>query len=384
MTRRLTVLTIFGTRPEAIKLAPVIRELDRHPGRVRSVVCVTAQHRQMLDQALELFAIRPEHDLNLMRDRQDLTMLTAQVLTAVAPVLAEVRPDWVLVQGDTTTTLAASLAAFYAQAPVAHVEAGLRTHDRRAPFPEEINRRCTACLASLHFAPTETARQALLAEGVPPEAIEVTGNTVIDALAWARERVRDCPPALPPGLAQATAGKRIVLVTGHRRESFGEGFEQICLALRDLAERHPDVCVVYPVHLNPRVQDSVYPILRGVEGIVLLDPLPYSAFVWLMDRCHLILTDSGGIQEEAPALRKPVLVMRAATDRPESIAAGNARLVGVSRAAISGAAEQLLADDDAYRRMASAPNPYGDGQAAQRIVAALLERARPEDTLPAA
>ena len=332
---------IFGTRPEAIKLCPLVLELRKHPEfGVR--VCVTAQHRQMLDQVLEVFGVTPDADLNLMAPNQSLPELTARAVTAVFAWLERERPDLVIVQGDTTTTFAAALAAYYLKIPVAHVEAGLRTGDRYAPFPEEINRRLTTHLAELHFAPTAAARDHLLREGVPAEKIHVTGNTVIDALLWVREKVRREPPELPAGLAEAIEGKRVILVTGHRRESFGAPFAAICRAVSDIVARFPDVAAVYPVHLNPNVQEPVRRILGGLERVLLLPPLDYAPFVWLMDRASLILTDSGGVQEEAPSLGKPVLVMRETTERPEGIAAGCAELVGVSRAGIAAAAARWL------------------------------------------
>ena len=372
----LTILTVFGTRPEAVKMAPVVWEMAKYPERIHSVICVTAQHRQMLDQVLDLFGIVPDYDLDLMRERQTLAGLTARILVALEPVLAEVKPDWVLVQGDTTTVMAASLAAFYQGIKVGHVEAGLRTDNKRAPFPEEINRRITSVVADLHFAPTERARSALLAEGVSSEAIRVTGNTVIDALLWVRDRVTRQPPLLSTTLSESFANKRLILVTCHRRESFGSGLEQICLALRDLAQSHPDICIVYPVHLNPNVREPVYRILGNVERIHLIDPQPYSHFVWLMNRAYLILTDSGGIQEEAPSLGKPVLVMRETTERPEGIAAGNACLVGSDRLRIVTEAEDILSNDKRYRRMAVAGNPYGDGKSAARVIRSLLSYGR--------
>jgi UDP-N-acetylglucosamine 2-epimerase (non-hydrolysing) len=372
----LTVLSVFGTRPEAIKMAPVVWELAKHPDCVRSIVCVTAQHRQMLDQVLDLFHIVPDHDLDLMQERQTLAQLTARVLVALEPVLAEVKPDWVLVQGDTTTVMAVSLVAFYHNIKVGHVEAGLRTNNKRAPFPEEINRRITSVTADLHFAPTEHARLALLAEGIPDAAIRVTGNTVIDALLWVRDVVRQQPPTLPDGLSEVIANKRLILVTGHRRESFGGGFEQICLALRDLAQRHCDLCIVYPVHLNPNVQEPVYRILGDVERVHLIDPLPYAPFIWLMNQAYLILTDSGGVQEEAPSLGKPVLVMRETTERPEGIMAGNACLVGSDRVEIVSQTQHLLLNAERYERMSVAANPYGGGKAAVQIVGSLLRYER--------
>ncbi len=368
----LTILSVFGTRPEAIKMAPVVLELKRHPDDIRSLICVTAQHREMLDQMLDLFGIVPDFDLDLMQDRQSLTQLTARVLTALDAVLANVQPDWVLVQGDTTTVMAVSLAAFYHGIKVGHIEAGLRTHDRKSPYPEEINRRLTSVLADLHFAPTEAARQALLREGVPEVAIRVTGNTVIDALLWVRERMRGKPPELANGLKKAISGKKVLLVTAHRRESFDRGLEEICWALREIVSRNQDVCIVYPVHLNPRVRNPVFRILRDQDRIYLTDPLSYAPFVWLMDQSYLILTDSGGIQEEAPSLGKPVLVMREKTERPEGILAGNAILVGTNRRRIVLETNRMLSVSSYYRQMALANNPYGDGCAAKRIVEELL------------
>lgn len=369
----LKVLSVFGTRPEAIKMAPIIRELGRYTNEVVSIVCVTAQHREMLDQVLELFQIKPNYDLNIMQIQQTLPQLTARILMALESVLNEVKPDWVLVQGDTTTVLATSLVSFYHNVRIGHVEAGLRTHDKRAPFPEEINRRVTSVIADLHFAPTETARQRLLAEGIPDGAIYVTGNTIVDALLWAKELVERVPPPLPKGLREAVDGRRLILVTGHRRESFGKGLEQICLALRDLAQSHRDVSIVYPVHLNPNVKEPVYRILTKVPSVYLIDPLPYGSFVWLMSQAYLILTDSGGIQEEAPSLGKPVLVMREKTERPEGIAAGNACLSGTNRAQIVSQAHDILENQTRYRQMSLARNPYGDGRAAARVVGAILD-----------
>jgi len=368
----LTVLSMFGTRPEAIKMAPVITELARHSDLVRSVTCVTAQHRQMLDQVLQTFQICPDYDLDLMQERQPLAQLTACILQAFEPILIKVEPDWMLIQGDTTTVMATSLVAFYHNIRVGHIEAGLRTNNKRAPFPEEINRRITSVIADLHFAPTEHARQALLAEGIADSAIRVTGNTVIDALFWVRNLAREHPPVLPSGLLESTAGKRLILVTGHRRESFGEGLDQICLALRELVQSNDDICIVYPVHLNPNVREPVFRILQGVQRVHLIDPLPYASFVYLMDRAYLILTDSGGIQEEAPSLGKPVLVMRDTTERPEGIEVGNVCLVGTHRSRIVEQTLDLLANEERYRKMAMARNPYGDGKAASRIVESLL------------
>ncbi len=383
--RRVRVLSVFGTRPEAIKMAPVVLRLAAHPG-FEAKVCVTAQHRRMLDSVLEAFAIRPDFDLDVMRERQSLCGIAARVLDGLEPVLARFRPDRVLVHGDTTTTLAAALAAFYHKIPVGHVEAGLRTGDLFAPWPEEANRKLTAVVTDLHFAPTERARRALLAEGVPAERILVTGNTVIDALFLARARLR-ADPALERAIAARFAflrpDRRLVLVTGHRRESFGTGFENICRALAELARRNPDVEILYPVHLNPNVHEPVFRILGGLPSVHLIEPVDYLPFVHLMDRAHLVITDSGGIQEEAPSLGKPVLVMREVTERPEAIEAGTVRLVGTDPARILDESERLLRDPAAYRRMANAVNPYGDGRAAERIVAA-LERAHGLAAAPAA
>lgn len=362
------ILFVFGTRPEAIKLAPVILELRARP-EFRPLVCVTAQHREMLDQVLDTFAVRPDHDLDIMRPGQDLFDVTARCLAELKPVLEKERPDWVIVQGDTTTVFAAALASFYLGIRVAHVEAGLRTYDKRRPFPEEINRRLTSPLADLHFAPTESARGNLLAEGVPESAIHVTGNTVVDALFYVRDQYRGRWPQ-PPGMRPIPAGKRLVLVTGHRRESFGEGFELICRALRRIAERS-DVEVVYPVHLNPNVQGPVFRILGNLPNVQLIEPLSYVPFVGLMEASYLILTDSGGIQEEGPSLGKPVLVMREVTERPEAVEAGTVKLVGTDVHKIVGEAFNLLDNPAAYERMSRAHNPYGDGQASRRIAQVL-------------
>jgi UDP-N-acetylglucosamine 2-epimerase (non-hydrolysing) len=355
-------------------MAPVVRALAKEPG-LESRVCVTAQHRQMLDQVLKLFAITPDYDLNLMRAGQDLTDITVQVLLGLREVLAEAKPDLVLVHGDTTTTCAASLAAFYQRIPVGHVEAGLRTGDIYAPWPEEMNRRVTGRIAEWHFAPTERARESLLREGVPTDRIRVTGNTVIDALLDVAQRLRE-DDGLKPEMAERFAyldpRRRLILVTGHRRENFGGGFERVCQALGTLADR-PDVEIVYPVHLNPNVQEPVRRILAGRANVHLIEPLDYLPFVALMDRADLLITDSGGVQEEAPSLGKPVLVMRETTERPEAVEAGTVRLVGTDSALIVREATRLLDDPDAYLRMARAHNPYGDGQAARRIVDFLKE-----------
>jgi len=362
------ILTVFGTRPEAIKLAPVILELQKHPAHLENLVCVTAQHREMLDQVLEWFQIEPDYDLNLMQPDQGLAGFASRALVSISKVLQEVRPDVVLVQGDTTTVMMTALAAFYQHIPVGHVEAGLRTRNRYNPFPEEINRRIAGVLATYHFAPTERAAAALRAEQVPEEDIFVTGNTVVDALLMTVQH----PVALK--LDFSLDGRTLILVTAHRRESFGAPFESLCLALRDLAERNVNVEIVYPVHLNPRVRDPVGRILSEQSRIHLLEPLRYEQFIHLMVQAYLILTDSGGIQEEAPVLGKPTLVMREATERPEAIEAGTARLVGTDRHRIVAETERLLYDKEAYRTMAQAGSPFGDGRAAKRIVDILLSR----------
>lgn len=365
------ILSIFGTRPEAIKMAPVVKELAKYSTLFDSRVCVTAQHRQMLDQVLELFAIQPEFDLDIMKPGQSLTDVTCNVLQGLAPVLEEFRPDVVLVHGDTTTTMAASLAAYYQKIPVGHVEAGLRTGNIYSPWPEEMNRRLAGAISRFHFAPTQRSAENLLREGVATEAILVTGNTVIDALLGVVERVRT-----DAGLQRQMAGrfafldhgKRLILVTGHRRENFGEGFEQICQALKSLAEAHGDVEILYPVHLNPNVQEPVKRILGGTPSVHLVDPQDYLPFVYLMDRATLLITDSGGVQEEAPSLGKPVLVMRDTTERPEAVTAGTVKLVGTDAAKIVAEATRLLTDRGAFETMSRAHNPYGDGLASARIV----------------
>jgi UDP-N-acetylglucosamine 2-epimerase (non-hydrolysing) len=354
-------------------MAPVIRELKNHGNHILTKVCVTAQHRTMLDQTLSVFQIVPDYDLQVMQPNQQLSTLTARVLVEMEKVLESEHPDWVLVQGDTTTSMAAGLAAFYRRTKVGHIEAGLRTRDKYQPFPEEIDRRILDLIADLCFAPTEVARQALLSEGVPDSAIRVTGNTVIDALLWVRDRNHERRPLLPLNLDKVLGNNRVVLITGHRRESFGTPFETICLAIRDLAELCTSVHFVYPVHLNPNVQAPVRRLLGGMPNVHLIDPLPYDAFVCMMERAAVILTDSGGVQEEAPSLGKPVLVMREATERPEGIEAGNARLVRTDRRQIVTETKRLLEDEIHYQTASEARNPYGDGHAARRIVEALLE-----------
>jgi len=373
--RYLRVLMVIGTRPEAIKMAPVIRALAAEET-ISGRVCVTAQHRQMLDQVLQLFAIRPDYDLDLMQPNQDLTDLTAEVLIGLRPVLQDCNPDLVLVQGDTITTWAAALVAYYQRIPVGHVEAGLRTGNIYAPWPEEMNRHLTTSLAELHFAPTERARLNLLREGVKDTSITVTGNTVIDALLDVVQRLRT-DSALRHRVEAPfdflDPARRLILVTGHRRENFGTGFERICRALATLARR-PDVQILYPVHLNPNVQGPVRHLLGGTDNIHLIAPLDYLPFVALMDRAYLLLTDSGGIQEEAPALGKPVLVMRDTTERSEAIKAGTARLVGTDTSTIVAEVTKLLDDKQVYRAMSGAHNPYGDRHAAARIAATLRAR----------
>jgi UDP-N-acetylglucosamine 2-epimerase (non-hydrolysing) len=376
----LCVLSIFGTRPEAIKMAPVVHALRACPNEIASLVCVTAQHRQMLDQVLELFHVAPDVDLNLMAPGQTLPALTARVITGVEDVLARLQPDLVLVQGDTTTVMAAALAAFYRRIPVGHVEAGLRTNDRYNPFPEEINRRIAGQLATLHFAPTARAADALRREGLSPETIHVTGNTVIDALHWvvaqpAPTEVESLLADLGCGTGRADA-RRLVLVTAHRRESFGAPFEQICLGLRELARRNRDVTLVYPVHLNPNVREPVQRLLAHEERIHLIEPLSYLPFAHLMKAAHLVLTDSGGVQEEAPSLGVPVLVLRRETERQEAVEAGTVKLIGPDAEAIVRESERLLHDEAAYAAMSSAVSPYGDGHSAERIAQIILTWAR--------
>lgn len=374
------ILTVLGTRPEAIKLAPVIRALDRRAraGTLRSVVCGTGQHREMLDQVLRLFELEPDYDLAVMEADQTPCQVAAAVLQRLEPVLEAERPDWLLVQGDTTTVAAAALGAYYHRIQVGHVEAGLRTHDKWRPFPEEVNRRVAGVVADLHFAPTARARDNLLAEGVPATRIAVTGNPVIDALHWVAER-----PATPDvtrlladlGLDRADAeqGPRLVVVTAHRRENFGAPLLEICQALGDLATRYgPALQLVYPVHLNPNVWDPVHRVLAGLPNVHLVPPLDYLPLVHLLKHAHLVLTDSGGIQEEAPGLGVPVLVLREVTERPEAVTAGTVRIVGASRPRIVAEASRLLDDATAHAAMAHTVNPYGDGRAAERIVGTLL------------
>ena len=375
--KRIRVLCVFGTRPEAIKMAPVVKALRDRPDRVDCVVCVTAQHREMLDQVLDVFDIVPDRDLDLMTPNQTLAQVTSRVLVAMDEVISQERPDWVLVQGDTTTVMATSLAAFYHQVKVGHVEAGLRTGDKYHPFPEEINRKVADAVCDLHFAPTEATRDNLLREGVPAKSILVTGNTVVDALLDVAARPFETEGSELEGIP---FDKRLILVTAHRRENHGQPIRDICQALHTLAERYaqagayaPGIHIVYPVHRNPNIQGPVYELLSGVDNITLLPPLSYRPFVYLMKSCHLVLTDSGGLQEELPGLDKPVLLLREVTERPEAVEAGAVRVVGTEPAVIVAAAGELLDDAIAYRAMAQAPNPYGDGRAGQRIVQAILD-----------
>lgn len=377
-----SVMLVFGTRPEAIKMAPLVKEFQKHPDKFRTTVCVTGQHRQMLDQVLEIFGITPDYDLNIMKQGQDLYDVTARVLTGMRSVLDEARPDLVLVHGDTTTSTAAALAAFYKQIPVGHVEAGLRTHNIYSPWPEEMNRQITGRMASWHFAPTPLSRSNLTAEAVPEERILVTGNTVIDALHVVVDRIRN-DSGLADGLKESLrlagydtertdAGRRLVLITGHRRENFGEGFLNICRAIKALSEKYPEVDFVYPMHLNPNVRRPIHEVfgqeLSGLGNMFFIEPLEYLSFVFLMEKSYIVLTDSGGIQEEAPGLGKPVLVMRDTTERPEALEAGTVRLVGTDCGRIASEVSSLMDSPDAYTRMSRAVNPYGDGRACPRIV----------------
>lgn len=371
------ILLVFGTRPEAIKMAPLVKALQNDTERFETKVCVTAQHRQMLDQVLEVFDIVPDYDLNIMAPNQDLYDITSKVLLGLRDVLKEFRPDTVLVHGDTTTSMAASLAAFYQQIAVGHVEAGLRTYDMLSPWPEEMNRQVTDRICTYYFAPTEQSKQNLLQENIEESKIYVTGNTVIDALLMAVDII-----ARKPGVKERiqkelqekgyTVGQRqYILVTGHRRENFGEGFLHICTAIKELAAKHPDMDIVYPVHLNPNVQKPVYELLSGLDNVYLISPLDYLPFIYAMQHSTLLLTDSGGVQEEAPSLGKPVLVMRNTTERPEAVEAGTVKLVGTDASAIVSSVTELLRDKKLYRRMSETHNPYGDGQACRRILEAL-------------
>ncbi len=380
-----TIMSVFGTRPEAIKMAPLVKELAKHTDRFRSVVCVTGQHRQMLDQVLRIFDIQPDYDLDIMQQGQDLYDVTSRVLLGMRDVLRRARPDIVLVHGDTTTSTAAALAAFYEQIPVGHVEAGLRTHDIYSPWPEEMNRQITGRIATYHFSPTPLSRANLTAEGVADEKIVVTGNTVIDALYMVVDKIKS-DESLDAYLgnvlreagydpARLSDGRRMVLITGHRRENFGEGFINMCRAIKHLTERYPEVDFVYPMHLNPNVRKPIHEVfgenLTNLGNMFFIEPLEYLSFVYLMEKADVVLTDSGGIQEEAPGLGKPVMVMRDTTERPEALSAGTVRLVGTDYDRIVGEVSRLLDDESAYEAMSRAVNPYGDGKACGRIIEAL-------------
>ena len=374
------IMLVFGTRPEAIKMCPLVKEFQKYPEEFETLVCVTGQHREMLDQVLQIFGVKPDYDLNIMKQGQDLYDVTSRVLVGMRDVLDEAKPDVVLVHGDTTTSMAAALAAFYRQIPVGHVEAGLRTRNIYSPWPEEMNRQITGRIATFDFAPTPLSRQNLLDEGVNPEKITVTGNTVIDALHWVVDNVMEkgYAPADPLVASLPQNGRRMVLITGHRRENFGEGFISMCTAIRDLARKYPDVDFVYPMHLNPNVRKAVGEVFgseisrqaRNDKGgnLFFIEPLDYLDFVYLMSRSYLVLTDSGGIQEEAPGLGKPVLVMRDTTERPEALEAGTVRLVGTDYDRIMAEVSALMDDPAHYRAMSQAVNPYGDGKACPRIV----------------
>lgn len=375
-------MLVFGTRPEAIKMAPLVKELQKHTDELETTVCVTGQHREMLDLVLKIFEIKPDYDLNIMKQGQDLYDVTARVLTGMRDVLKEAQPDMVLVHGDTTTSTAAALAAFYQQIPVGHVEAGLRTHNIYSPWPEEMNRQLTGRIAAYNFAPTSLSRQNLLSEGIDAGKIAVTGNTVIDALYWVMNKIKQ-NPLLAKELEQILAsagyqverlanGRKMILITGHRRENFGEGFIHICHAIKELAEKNPDVDFVYPMHLNPNVRQPIHEVfgddLSNFGNLFFIEPLEYLSFVYLMEKSFIVLTDSGGIQEEAPGLGKPVLVMRDTTERPEALEAGTVKLVGTDCRTIVNEVSALLGSRDAYEAMSKAVNPYGDGKASIRIM----------------
>ena len=381
-------MLVFGTRPEAIKMAPLVKEFQKQKERIETVVCVTGQHREMLDQVLEIFDIKPDYDLNIMKQGQDLYDVTARVLTGMREVLKEVKPDVVLVHGDTTTSTAAALATFYQQIPVGHVEAGLRTHNIYSPWPEEMNRLLTGRLATYHFSPTPLSRNNLIKESIDDRNIIVTGNTVIDALYWVVDKIKnnkELNNELENVLSKAgydvnrlNNGKKLVLITGHRRENFGDGFINMCTAIKDLMVKYPDVDFVYPMHLNPNVRKPIHEVfgenLSGLKNMFFIEPLEYLSFVYLMEKSSIVLTDSGGIQEEAPGLGKPVLVMRNTTERPEALNAGTVKLVGTDYNKIVNEVSSLIDDKAAYEKMSKAVNPYGDGLACGRIVNALLYR----------
>lgn len=372
------VMSVFGTRPEAIKMAPLVKKLNADPD-INSVLCVTAQHREMLDQVLELFELKPDYDLNIMKPNQTLAMITANVLTGMEEVLIKERPDIVLVHGDTSTTFSAALAAFYQKIPVGHVEAGLRTYDMYSPFPEEVNRVLTGHMASIHFAPTERNRSNLMKEGIPEDRIAITGNTVVDALLEVAGKPYEFEDETLKNID--FENKRVIAVTCHRRENLGEYMVHIFSAIREIAEEFDDVEVVYPVHLNPKVRATANEILSGCDNVHLIDPLSYQPFVNLMAKSYFIITDSGGMQEEAPSLGKPVLVVRRETERPEALAAGTVKLAGVEQATIAAMARELLTDKSAYDAMAHAENPYGDGHACDKIIEALKNMKWPEGAI---
>jgi UDP-N-acetylglucosamine 2-epimerase (non-hydrolysing) len=366
------VMLIFGTRPEAIKMCPLALKLQEYRKRLKTIVCVTAQHREMLDQFLSLFNVKQDYDLNLMKKNQTLHDITSEALIGTGKIIEKEKPDMVIVQGDTTTTFAASLAAYYNKVKIGHVEAGLRTFNKYSPFPEEMNRRLTSTIADIHFAPTENSKKNLLEEGVSTKNIFVTGNTVIDALLWVKEKVKQNKTGYDE-LRGIDFGKRIILVTGHRRESFGRGLVNICNALKMIAIRNKEVEIVYPVHLNPNVRKPVSNILGNVKNIRLMAPLGYEPFVYLMDKAYFVISDSGGIQEEVPSLGKPVLITRSVTERPEALKAGATKLVGTDPKRISQEASQLLNDGESYNRMSKIRNPYGDGHASERIVESIIK-----------
>ena len=368
-------IIVFGTRPEAIKMAPLVKAFQQNNSDFITKVCITAQHREMLDQVLSFFEIQADYDLDLMRPNQDLYTLTAAIITEMKPVLEEFQPDFVYVHGDTTTTMAASIAAFYAGAKVCHVEAGLRTHNKWAPFPEEINRSITGRVADYHFAPTITSKENLLKENIDDHSILVTGNTVIDALNFSVSKVssKEFFDAEIEALKKSINSEIIILVTGHRRENHGQGFIDICSALKDIAIQYPEAQIMYPVHLNPNVQKPVYNLLSDIPNIKLIEPLSYPAFVWLMEKSYLIITDSGGVQEEAPSLGKPVLVMRETTERPEAVEAGTVKLVGTDKDKIVSETRALFENENLYHQMSELHNPYGDGKAVERIVKFIKE-----------
>tara|TARA_B100001059_G_scaffold225398_1_gene252557 strand:+ start:496 stop:1614 length:1119 start_codon:yes stop_codon:yes gene_type:complete len=362
------ILLVFGTRPEAIKMAPLAKEFQKYNEFFDTKICVTAQHREMLDQVLEFFDIEADYDLDLMRPSQNLYSLTATIIESLKPILEEFNPDYVFVHGDTTTTMATSIASFYAGAKVCHVEAGLRTNNKLSPFPEEINRQITGRICDYHFAPTVTSKNNLLLENISNDSVLVTGNTVIDALQSSVKKVNQNPSELINKLSKKISNREVVLVTGHRRENHGDGFERICQALKQIAEDDIDRLIIYPVHLNPKVQEPVKRILSGVENIILIAPLAYQDFIWLMNRSKIIITDSGGVQEEAPSLGKPVLVMRDTTERPEAVDVGTVLLVGTNKDLIVSKALDLLNNKDSFIKMSKLHNPYGDGLASERIV----------------